>query len=337
MKKALFVIEKFCDSNPAHGPTNSEHLLVGSLLSTGLVNDVKRFYYDEMEKISSKEGMERLLLETCRVYRPDLVVFTPMGGPLGHGFNLPAGLVKKLGKVFMIRFDAKPNTRPELEQDQLPHVGLLGSVKAYRLCKDIPGVQMFLGTADPDFFFRAKVVRGIDVSFLGSMDDRRWPLRREYTDFLIANGVNVYTGGGQRGTRLEVSDYASLMNRSKICLNFCRDAGGYTNLKSRVFEVTACGSMLMEDWDGDTAELFTPGEEFVVFNSKEDLLQKVLYYLRHDQEREKIAERGWLKTTRVYNARNQWFYVLEKMGIVLPRSATMGEDYETYRKIMEAL
>lgn len=335
--KALFVMEKYCDSNPAAGPTNSEHLLVGSLLSTSLVKDVKRFYYDEMEKMSSKEGMQALLLETCRVYRPDLVVFTPMGGPLGHGYNLPADLVKKLGKVFMIRFDAKPNTRPELLQDQLPHVGLVGSIKSYRLCKDIPGVQMFIGTADPDFFFRTNTTKGIDVSFLGSIDDRRWPLRREYTDFLIANGVNVYTGGGQRGARLEVSDYAALMSRSKICLNFCRDAAGYTNLKSRVFEVTACGSMLMEDWDGDTSLLYRPDEEFVVFNSKEDLLQKVLYYLRHDQERERIAERGWLKTTRVYNARNQWLYVLEKMGFTLPYLGSDHESYRTFSSIMEAL
>lgn len=335
--KALFVIEKYCDSNPAHGPTNSEHLLVGSLLSTGLVNDVKRFYYDEMEKISSKDGMERLLLETCRVYRPDLVVFTPMGGPLGHRFNLTAETVKKLGKVFMIRFDAKPNTRRELVQDQLPHVGLLGSTKAYRLCKDLPGVQMFIGTADPDFFFRMTIRKTIDVSFLGSMDDSRWPLRREYTDFLKASGVEVVTTGGQRGERLEVSDYASLMNRSKICLNFCRDAAGFTNLKSRVFEVTACGSMLMEDWNGDTAELFKLGEEFVVFNSKEDLLRKVLYYLRNEDEREQIAYRGWRKTTTIYSAHNQWAYVMEKMGFDLSRSATMGEDYRTYRKIMEEL
>lgn len=338
--RVLFLTEKYCDSNPACGPTNSEHLLVGSLRSTGLVKaGGSSFYYDEAMKTCGRQRMEAMILEACQVSRPDLVILTPLGGPLGHGYNPSWEVMHKIAEktpVFLIRFDAKPNTRQELIDQPLPHAGLIGSLKGWRACRDVPGVQLFLGTADPETFYLQIRERDIDVSFVGSVDptDQRWPMRQEYTSYLRANGINVEVAGGQRGLRLEPREYAGLLNRSKITLNFSRDAGGATNLKSRVFEATACGALLMEDWDTETAELFRPGEEFVIFRSKEDLLKKVIYYLKHDMERKQIAHKGNLKTTNIYSALNQWAYALEKMGCPAPLG---GFFWEEFKGIMEAL
>ena len=342
VERVLFVTERYCDSNPACGPTNSEHLLAGSLLSTGMAGGVAHFYFDEVEKAAgnSKRKMEQMLLQRCDIFQPNLVVMTPLGGPLGHGFNPSWDVMAKIAemtKVLMIRFDAKPNTRAELVNQPLPHVGLLGSLKGYRACKDVPGVQIFIGTVDPREYWRGVGhQRDIDVSFVGSVDptDQRWPMRQEYTSYLRANGINMVVAGGQRGARLEVDEMNRLFNRSKITLNFSRDAGGLTNLKSRVFEATACGAMLLEDWDTETAELFRDGEEFIIFRSKEDLLDKVLYYLRHDAERLQIAENGYQKTTNLYSALNQWAYALEKMGVPAPLG---GFWWEEFKEVMEAL
>ncbi len=344
VERVLFCTERYCDSNPACGPTNSDHLLVGSLMSTGMVGQVKRFYFDEVAKAVGKQRMEDMLLEAQMVFKPDLVVMTPLGGPLGHGYN-PSWhvmtLLERYCRVFMIRFDAKPNTRQELLEQRLSHVGLLGSLKGYRACREIDGapiggVQMFLGTVDPGTYHRTITDRDIDVSFIGSVDptDQRWPMRREYTDYLRANGVNVVVAGGQRGQRLEVDEMNRLFNRSKITLNFSQDASGLTNLKSRVFEATACGAMLMEDHGTETAELFRDGEEFVTFRGKEDLLIRVLYYLKHDMERKQIAQMGYEKTANVYSALNQWAYALEKMGCPAPLG---GFFWEEFKDIMEAL
>ena len=158
VERVLFVTERYCDANPACGPTNSDHLLVGSLMSTGMVGQVHRFYFDEVTKAVGKKRMEEMLLEAQGVFKPELVVMTPLGGPLGHGYN-PSwhvmSLLERHCRVFMIRFDAKPNTRQELLTQRLSHVGLLGSLKGYRACREIDGapiggVQMFLGTVDQE-------------------------------------------------------------------------------------------------------------------------------------------------------------------------------------------
>lgn len=65
----------------------------------------------------------------------------------------------------------------------------------------------------------------------------------------------------------------------------------------RIFQETATGRMVLSD---DTREnLYTHfdyGKEVVIFHSEEDLREKVMYYLSHDDEREQIAKAGYLRT-----------------------------------------
>ena len=48
----------------------------------------------------------------------------------------------------------------------------------------------------------------------------------------------------------------------------------------------------MCNYQEELPELFEPGEEVEVFSSKEELLDKTAWYLEHEEERKKIAERG---------------------------------------------
>lgn len=344
INRVLFLIEKFCDSNPACGPTNSEHLLVGSLKSTGLVGEVKRFYYDEVEKQVGKERTAEMLLNDCQIFHPELVVLTPLGGPLGYGYNPKGETMLRLQamgiKVLLISFDAKPNCR--LETERLPyvsHAGLVGSVRAYRFYRSHSNVTLFYGPADPDTYYNRHLERDIDVSFIGSIDptDRRWPMRAEYTASLKQNGCNILIAGGQRGKRLEADACAELLSRSKMSINFCRDADMFPNLKSRVFEVMACGAMLLDDWDTDTSELFQPGKDFAIYHSKQELLDLVRHYLEHDAEREEIARAGNEKVANIYNPRNLWGYTLEKMGFEVPESLRETKAFQQHREVMECL
>ncbi len=69
-----------------------------------------------------------------------------------------------------------------------------------------------------------------------------------------------------------------------------------TGLSLRVYDICGCGGFLMTNWQEELPELYEPGTEAEFFVSGEELLEKVDYYLRHDDEREKIAIRGLERT-----------------------------------------
>ena len=55
----------------------------------------------------------------------------------------------------------------------------------------------------------------------------------------------------------------------------------------------------------------------VLFESREDLLEKTAYYLEHDTERREIALRGWKKIQRDYSYEVQLRKMFAACGIVL--------------------
>ncbi|MFZ5644532.1 MAG: glycosyltransferase family protein [Bacillota bacterium] len=78
----------------------------------------------------------------------------------------------------------------------------------------------------------------------------------------------------------------------------------YVTLHFRAFESMACGSLFLckklpTDHDQDNIlEYFIENEDFVFFYSKDDLLNKVDYFLKNDSERRRIAENGRKKVLK---------------------------------------
>ena len=54
-----------------------------------------------------------------------------------------------------------------------------------------------------------------------------------------------------------------------------------------------------------------PGEDFVYYESMEDLLQKIDYYLVHEDEREAIAKNGHDKVSAGHTFRHRVREILE--------------------------
>src|SRR5205814_10560386 len=77
---------------------------------------------------------------------------------------------------------------------------------------------------------------------------------------------------------------------SRVVLNLSISS----DVNMRVFEALACGSLLVtDDLAGHGLErLFTAGQHLVVYEDFEELLEKVNYYLEHEDERERIAATG---------------------------------------------
>ncbi len=60
----------------------------------------------------------------------------------------------------------------------------------------------------------------------------------------------------------------------------------------RCFDIMGSGGFLLTSYAGDMLNFFTPDEDYVSFESPEDLKAKCLYYLSHEDERAAIAANG---------------------------------------------
>ncbi|MDR2819183.1 MAG: glycosyltransferase [Desulfovibrio sp.] len=70
------------------------------------------------------------------------------------------------------------------------------------------------------------------------------------------------------------------------------DLAGGDTVNMRLFEGTGGGSLVITDALPGLSRLFEPGEEVVTFQDEGDLVEKILYYLAHPEEREHIARKG---------------------------------------------
>lgn len=60
----------------------------------------------------------------------------------------------------------------------------------------------------------------------------------------------------------------------------------------RAMDIMGAGGFLLSNYQADFYDYFVPGEDLVLYESKEDLVAKCDYYLSHDSERRKISANG---------------------------------------------
>lgn len=121
-----------------------------------------------------------------------------------------------------------------------------------------------------------------------------------YTD----SDVSDLEGVENRGLADSVTMMPQIFRCSKINLNITSKTIR-SGISLRVFDVLANKGFLMTNYQPELYDYFTPGEDFVVYESQEDLIAKVEYYLTHEDERLAIAEHGYetLKTYHTYDLR----------------------------------
>lgn len=87
-------------------------------------------------------------------------------------------------------------------------------------------------------------------------------------------------------------------------------------IKSRTFEVPACGGFLMTGVSDDNlGEYYELGKEMVVFKNKEDLVTKAKYYLEHEEERQAIAMAGFKRTLKEHTYVYRFNEIFKFMGL----------------------
>lgn len=132
------------------------------------------------------------------------------------------------------------------------------------------------------------------------------------------------------------AEVGEIYSRSKIVFN-TSIAGDVT---MRIFEGAACGALVLTDAiRNGLDELYRPGEEIAIFTDDDDLLEKVRYYLTHEEERAAVARAGQARTLAEHTYRHRAQRLLEIMRApdlhrsAPMRMASMAERNAARRKI----
>jgi len=188
---------------------------------------------------------------------------------------------------------------------------ILDSFEKIRAFRELGGdAFIFLSSYDRASYHKfTDRKKTIDVSFVGGIAARRD--RIEYLDYLAKNGIDVRVFGyGAPGGQVTLERMVEIFNESRINLNFTgalvpnrlsRNTPippGTKQLKSHQVEAALCGSFALSEYSPGMEETLLPGVEMAVYTTKEELLEKIRYYLSHEKEREDTAERGYRRAVK---------------------------------------
>lgn len=296
--KVLFITEKYVGS-PEFGLTNNMVNLIGSFKSANIGEYKHIFISDDEGDIHSNEELDYILLTE----EFDLAVMSPPG----HFFPSLYVAEELQNKLIICWWDtlfgsfesfiAREHNHnvngvnfatPSLSAFSLYSPNIVfdyGFGEEYNniFCLSVPQDSSIYNSTNND-------IKDIDISFIGAVKNERGPI----IELLKANGINVHLSGGRGkdGRNLTFEEYANMIKRSKISLNF-NWAYSSPQRKGRIFEIAACGSFMLSNFPealkGKDGYCFEDKKHFVSF-TPENIVEKVKYYLQHDEEREQIAK-----------------------------------------------
>ncbi|WP_427113983.1 CgeB family protein [Megasphaera sueciensis] len=141
-----------------------------------------------------------------------------------------------------------------------------------------------------------------DIVMIGSLHSARLPLLERLTDF----DLKIY---GNRGTWwlntskviqyhtnkfLSNHDKADAIKYAKISLNTI-DPPEIYGVNVRTFEYAGAGGFQIAQHKKAIGDLFVCDREIVTYRTMDEMIQKVRYYLGHNDERNKIANAGKIR------------------------------------------
>ena len=133
-------------------------------------------------------------------------------------------------------------------------------------------------------------------------DERMDILSRLGRELGEQNKVNLYTPDSSvksinvnnRGTVDYYNEMPYVFRNSKINLNIT-----LRSIKSgiplRCMDICGAGGFLLSNYQENLYDVFVPGEDMIIYDSIDDLINKCKYYLSHDTERRRIAQNGFGK------------------------------------------
>lgn len=299
-------------------------------------HEVELFDYADETRVIGKEGMNQKLLARVVEWKPDLAAFSL------YTDQFEPEIVNELRnytKTFCFFHD--DTWRVEYSRywahqfDYFSTPDLYGEMK-YREIGLANAIYFPFG-CNEQIFKKLSVEKKYDVSFVGGWHPyREWLIER-----IRKAGISVEVVG-HRWPKGEIDQegMVRLFNESRINLNLSNSASwdarylaasprallnrlrsrkNIEQMKARIFEVSGCGAFQLSYFVEGLAHCYDIDREIGVYADADDLVEKVKFYLAHDELRESIALAAHKRTLKDHTFIQRFQTVIGRMGLLNER------------------
>ncbi len=132
--------------------------------------------------------------------------------------------------------------------------------------------------------------------------------------------TSIYTGSDtsimskikNKGLAKTFTEMPLIFNQSKINLQITARTI-QSGLSQRIWDVLSCGGFLITNYQEEIQEYFEIGVDLEIYISEEDLINKIEYYLAHEDERRQIAKNGFEKIKNLHTIDIRLKQILDKI------------------------
>lgn len=294
--RIFFVQSKYDYGDKTRGLSFEENNFLHSLIHDGY--DVIAFDPLSTMKKWGKKVMNRILLESVYRWNPDIVFFVLFKDEIE--FDTLVEIRDKMGIKTLNWFCDDHWRFNDFSRHYAPYFSYIVTTykKAVEKYKEVGYENVILSqwACNHYLYRRLNLPYKYDVSFVGQPHGDRSVVIKK----LAKAGIKVATFGfGWPSGRVSTYEMIKIFNQSKINLNLSNASRGQINqIKGRDFEIPGCGGFMLTGYNEDLEEYFSIGEEIEVYKDVDDLIQKIRFYLKEEDERERIKERGYLRVLR---------------------------------------
>lgn len=292
--------------------------------------DVQRFGYRNImmqqsplpgKKIAlrlAKKKTDRILIEQIRQYHPDIVFVLSM--KYLDAETIIAAREAAPKAVFISRDeDPFPDQNPARVAiaRQTDIIITTSAGRFLQIYKDagVPCCAFIPNVCDPDIQYRYDVDEKwkADVIFTGKPEHTRLERNNERHSLVkrlsLKEGVKIYGAFGI--PRVEGIDYFYAISGSKIGLsiNIANDVRLYHS--DRFINYISCGTLALAKRVPDTDLLFEDGIHVKYFDTADEFFELADWYLKHGQERNKIAMAGMQRAHAEFNTEKIAKYLMD--------------------------
>ena len=331
-QSVIFVNNEYINGKEEFGRNTEYYNIYLSLKE--VFSQVSLFDYFAAKERLGREKMNEELLRTVREEEPDLVIILLCS----EDFS-PDVLDQIKAQTTSIFYAYDDMWRRDFVARWAPHftymtTSYIKGVENLKKAGINNAIYLSLG-CNHLAYPKRDTAKEYEASFIGSYH----PHRAWLVKWLRRAGIDVYAcGWGWDGTKKLVSheEKIRIINASKINLNLnnevCwdmrymlssprafintfRSDKTYAPINVRVFEINSCGGLQVMPYMEGLEKRYEIGEELIVFNRPEQLVEQVKYYLENDAERDAIAQQGYTKTLAEHTMQQRFYDMFERLGL----------------------